>query len=75
MYFKLPVVATELRAQILGRAAPQFWGCFFLTAAQKRIATKGQLNEMKARIRTRHDSVAATSGQFAAGSREGKAKM
>ena len=74
MYFKLHVVATELRAQMLGTAAPQFW-VFSLTAAQKRIATKGELNEMKSRIRTRDDSVTATCGQSAAGGREGKAKM
>jgi len=54
-------------------------GCFFLTAAQKKdsneTATKGELNEMKSRIRTRDDSVTATCGQSAAGGREGKAKM
>ncbi len=46
MYFKLHVVATELRAQMLGTAAPQFW-VFSLTAAHKKgsneTATKGSL--------------------------------
>jgi len=28
MYFKLHVMARELRAQMLGTAAPQFWGVF-----------------------------------------------
>jgi hypothetical protein len=28
MYFKLHVVATELRAQMIGTAALQFWGVF-----------------------------------------------
>ncbi len=38
-------------------------------------ATKGELNEMKSRIGTRDDSVAATYDQSAAGRREGKASM
>ena len=28
MYCEVYVVATELRAQMLGTAAPQFWGVF-----------------------------------------------
>jgi len=64
---------------LLATAAPQFLGISFLTAAHqknsKETATKGELNEMKSRIGTRDDSVAATCGQSAAGRREGKASM
>ena len=35
MYFKLHVVATELRAQMLRTAAPQFWGFFLDRRAKK----------------------------------------
>ena len=79
MYFKLHVVATEFRRKMLATAAPQFLGISFLTAAHQKnsneTATNGELNEMKSRIRTRDDSVAATCGQSTAGGREGKAKM
>jgi len=62
---------------LLATAAPQFLGISFLTAAHQKnsneTATKGELNEMKSRIGTRDESVAATCGQSAAGRREGKA--
>jgi hypothetical protein len=64
---------------LLATAASQFLGISFLTAAHQKnsneTATKGELNEMKSRIGTRDDSVAATCGQSAAGRREGKASM
>ncbi len=64
---------------LLATAAPQFLGTSFLTAAHQKnsneTATKGELNEMKSRIGTRDDSVAATYDQSAAGRREGKASM
>ena len=67
------------RQFLLATAAPQFLGISFLTAADQKnsneTATKGELNEMKSRIGTRDDSVAATSDQSAAGRREGKASM
>ena len=63
----------------LATAAPQVLGISFLTAAHQKnsneTATKGELNEMKSRIGTRDDSVAATCDQSAAGRREGKASM
>jgi hypothetical protein len=62
---------------LLATAASQFLGISLLTAAHQKnsneTATKGELNEMKSRIGTRDDSVAATCGQSAAGRREGKA--
>jgi hypothetical protein len=64
---------------LLATAAPQFLGISFLTAAHQKnsneTATKGELNEMKSRIGTRDDSVAATCDRSAAGRREGKASM
>jgi len=64
---------------LLATAAPQFLSISFLTAAHQKnsneTATKGELNEMKSRIGTRDDSVAATCDQSAAGRREGKASM
>ena len=64
---------------LLATAAPQLLGISFLTAAHQKnsngTATKGELNEMKSRIGTRDDSIAATCGQSAAGRREGKASM
>jgi hypothetical protein len=64
---------------LLATPAPQFLGISFLTAAHQKnsneTAIKGELNEMKSRIGTRDDSVAAACDQYAAGHREGKAKM
>jgi hypothetical protein len=64
---------------LLATAAPQFLGISFLTAAHQKnsneTATKGELNEMKSRMGTRDDSVAAPCDQSAAGRREGKASM
>ena len=64
---------------LLAAAASQVLGISFLTAAHQKnsneTATKGELNEMKSRIGTRDDSVAATCDQSAAGRREGKASM
>ena len=64
---------------LLATAARQFLDISFLTDAHQKnsneTATKGELNEMKSRIGTRDDSVAATCGQSAAGRREGKASM
>jgi hypothetical protein len=64
---------------LLATAASQFLGISLLTAAHQKnsneTATKGELNEMKSRIGTRDDSVAATCGQSAAGRREWKASM
>src|SRR4029077_7371460 len=45
------VVTAELRAQMLGTAAPQFWGGFFLIIAQKRIATKRQVKARLTRLK------------------------
>src|SRR5258705_3156088 len=49
---------------LLATAASQVLGISFLTAAHQKnsneTATKGELNEMKSRIGTRDDSVAAT---------------
>ncbi len=54
-------------------------GYFFLDCRAPKnsneTATKGELDEMKSRIGTRDDSVAATCDQSAAGRREGKASM
>ena len=54
-------------------------GYFFLDCRAPKnsneTATKGELNEMKSRIGTRDDSVAATCDQSAAGRPEGKASM
>jgi hypothetical protein len=54
-------------------------GYFFLDCVHQKnsneTATKGELNEMKSRIGTRDDSVAATCDQSAAGRREWKASM
>ena len=79
LYFEVRAVATEFRRKMLATAAPHFSGISFLTAVHQKnsneTATKGELNEMKSRIGTRDDSVAATCDQSAAGRREGKAKM
>ena len=79
MHFEVHVVATEFRRKMLATAAPHFSGISFLTAVHQKnsneTATKGELNEMKSRIGTRDDPVAATCDQSAAGRREGKAKM
>jgi hypothetical protein len=79
MYFEVYVVATEFRRKMLATAAPHFSGISFLTAVYQKnsneTANKGELNEMKSRIATRDDSVAATCGQSAAGRRAGKASM
>ena len=79
MHFEVYVVATEFRRKMLATAAPYFSSISFLTAVHQKnsneTATKGELNEMKSRIGTRDDSVAATCDQSAAGRREGKAKM
>jgi hypothetical protein len=60
-------------------AAPQFLDIYFLTAAHQKnsneTTTKGELNEVKSRIGTREESLAATCGQSAAGRGEGKASM
>jgi hypothetical protein len=79
MYFEAHLVATKFRRKMLATAAPHFSGISFLTAVHQKnsneAATKGKFNEMKSRIGTRDDSVAATCDQSAAGRREGKASM
>jgi hypothetical protein len=79
LYFEVCVVPTEFRRKVLAIAAPHLSAISFLTAVHQKnsneTATKGELNEMKSRIGTRDDSVAATCGQSAPGRREGKAKM
>jgi hypothetical protein len=79
LYFEVYVVATEFRRKMLATAAPHFPGISFLTAVHQKnsneTATKGKLNEMKSRIGTRDDSIAATCDQSAARRRGGKANM
>ena len=79
MYFEAHVVATEFRRKMLATAAPHFSGISFLTAVHQKnsneTTTKGELNEMKSRIGTRDDSIAATCDPSATGRREGKASM
>jgi hypothetical protein len=79
LYFEVYVVAMEFRRKMLATAAPHFSGISFLTAVYQKnsseTATKGELNEMKSRIGTQDDSIAATCDQSAAGRREGKASM
>ena len=68
--FEVYVVATELRRKMLATAAPQFLDISFLTAVDQKnsneTTTQGELNEVKSRIGTREESVAATCGQSAA---------
>ena len=75
MYFEVYVVATEFRRKMLATAALHFSTISFLTDVHQKnsneTATKGGGNEMKSRIGTRDDSVAATCGQSAAGRRAG----
>jgi hypothetical protein len=70
---------TARQLLVLATAAPHFSGICFLTAVHQKnsneTATKAELNEMKSRIGTRDDSIAATCDQSAAGRREGKASM
>jgi hypothetical protein len=79
MFFEVYVVATESRRKMLATAAPHFSGISFLTAVHQKnsneTATKGELNEMKSRIGTRDDSIAAPCDQSPAGRPEGTASM
>jgi hypothetical protein len=68
-----------VRQLLVSDSSATVLGYFFLDCAHQKnsneTATKGELNEMKSRIGTRDDSIAATCDQSAAGRREEKAKM
>ena len=68
-----------VRQLLVSHRSATLLGYFFLDCAYQKnsneTATKGKLNEMKSRIGTRDDSIAATCAQSAVGRREGKAKM
>jgi hypothetical protein len=74
-----PAYCGTARQLLVTDSRPAVLGISVLTAAHQKnsneTATKGELNEMKSRIGTRDDSVAARCDQSAAGRQEGKARM